>query len=89
MTRRITKVLSNNVLVLMDELGKPHIEVRPYYRPDVGPAIQFYRSGISDEHESAYMFTLRLRTVQALVRKLPIVTAAALRLQNGDRVPGR
>lgn len=78
--------MRDNTLVLLDEQGNPHVELRPYYTTGTGPAVQFYRvSGDKPE----YQFTLRLNAVNALVRRLPIVTAAARRLQNSDRKPAR
>lgn len=82
---RLTR-MRDNTIVLLDDLGKPHIEVRPYYHEGVGPGIQFYRVS---ESAPEYLFTLRLTTVNALVRKLPIVTTAARRLQNGANKPAK
>lgn len=78
--------MRNSTLVLLDEQGNPHVELRPYYTTGTGPAVQFYRVSGADPE---YQFTLRLNTVNALVRRLPIVTAAARRLSNEDRKAAR
>jgi hypothetical protein len=75
-----------DALVLLDDQGKPHVEVRPYYHAGTGPALEFYRVGGAMPE---YQFTLRLNTINALVRKLPIVLSAARRLQNGAEKPAR
>jgi hypothetical protein len=78
--------MRGNILVLLDEQGNPHVELRPHYHEGTGPAVQFYRvNGVDPE----YQFTLRLNTVNALVRRLPIVVSAARRLQNGNRNTAR
>lgn len=82
---RLTR-MRGNTLVLLDTQGNPHVEVRPYYTTGTGPAVQFYRVGGA---EPEYQFTLRLNTINMLVRRLPIVTAAARRLQNVGREPAR
>ena len=87
MRRPLTRVRDNHVLVLLDDQGAPHIEIHPDYHQDTGPVLQFYRCGVSGD--PAYLFTLRLPVVNALVRCLPPVISAAKRLQNGDRSPGR
>jgi hypothetical protein len=78
--------MRGDVLVLLDDLGRPYVEVRPYYTEGTGPAVEFYRVGVAT---SEYQFTLRLNVLGALVRKLPIVTSAARRLQNGNRKPAK
>jgi hypothetical protein len=77
--------LRENTLVLLDDQGKPHVELRPYYSAGTGPAVEFYRVS---ETAPEYQFTLRLNTINELVRKLPIVLSAARRLQN-TREPAR
>jgi hypothetical protein len=84
--RRLVKVRGNSVLVILDERGRPYIEVRPTYNEGIGPAITLYRVNLAG-HE--YMCTLRLPTVTAFIRKLPIVTAAALRLEAKAQKPAK
>lgn len=80
------KVRANCVLVILDERGQPYVEVRPVYNDGIGPAIALYRiNPASDE----YLCTLRLPSVNALVRKLPIVLAAAKRLQAKAEKPAK
>jgi hypothetical protein len=81
---KLIRVRPDHVLELMDLEGAPYIEVRPGYTEMMGPVIHFYRVGISSQAE--YLLTLRLPSVNELVRKLPIVIAAARRLQNGATV---
>jgi hypothetical protein len=83
---RLVQMRGNNI-VLLDDQGKPYVEVRPYYHEGVGPAVEFRRVNVNGEAE--YLFTLRLNTVNALVRKLPIVTTAAKRLQNEANKPAK
>ena len=78
-------VKGNDTLVLMDSDGYPHIEIRPTYNKGIGPAVQFYRIGITGDGE--HLVTLRLVVVGAMVQKLPIVIAAARRLANGSTKP--
>jgi hypothetical protein len=78
--------MRGDVIVLLDAEGNPHVEVRPHYTAGTGPGISVYRvNGVEPE----YLFTLRSNTVNALVRKLPIVTTAARRLQNESRKPAK
>lgn len=86
MSRRLARIRGNATLVLLDDHSKPYVEVRPYYTPGTGPAVSIYRVGGA---EAEYLFTLRLPVVNELVRKLPIVTAAALRLQARAEKPAK
>ena len=77
-------VKNNSKLVVMDEMGYPHIEIRPTHSEGIGPAIQFYRvNGSEPEH----LMTLRVAVVGPMVTKIPIVIAAARRLANGSTKP--
>jgi hypothetical protein len=82
---KLVRVRGNSTLVLLSD-GKPHVEVRPAYNAGIGPAIVFYRVSTA---EPEHLFTLRLASVTALVRKLPIVTAAALRLEAKAKKPAK
>jgi hypothetical protein len=66
-------------LVILDEQGHPYAELRPGYEAALGPVLHLYRIGVHGDQP--YLLTLRLPTVNALIRKLPIVMAAAKRLQ--------
>jgi hypothetical protein len=72
---------SDHALEILDEDGRVHLEVRPGYQERLGPLVELHRVGIHGT--TSYMATLRLPVVSELVRKLPIVFAAARRLQNG------
>jgi hypothetical protein len=85
-TPRYVKVRDNSALVILDDQGRPYIEARPYYTEGTGPAVEFYRVGGA---EPEYQFTLRLPSINALVRKLPIVLAAAKRLQARAEKPAK
>jgi hypothetical protein len=76
----------DSVLVLMDEQGKPHVEARPEYNEGIGPAISLWRvNGVTPEH----LVTLRMPSANALVRKLPLVVSAAMRLESRAKKSAR
>ena len=78
---------ANCVLEVLDHTGAPYLEVHPGYEDLLGPCIHVKRVIIHGEIE--HLATLRLASVSELVRKLPIVIAAARRLQNGIDKPAR
>ena len=84
---QLVRVRDDNVLEVLRPDGTVHLEVRPGYEELLGPCIHVYLVGIHDS--TARMFTLRIVSVTALVRKLPIVVAAARRLQNGAKKPAK
>jgi hypothetical protein len=78
---RLVRVRDDNVLEIYDTAGRLYLEVHPGYEEIMGPCIHLYRIGITTD--PAILCTIRLPTVIELVRKLPVVIAAARRLQNG------
>jgi len=78
---KIIRVRDSSVLEILDTTGRVYLEVHPGYEEILGPCIHVYHVGITTE--KWLLCTLRLVSVTELVRKLPIVIAAARRLQNG------
>jgi hypothetical protein len=84
---KLVRVRDDNVLEVLLTDGTVHLEVRPGYEERLGPVIHVHRVMIHNEPD--HLFTLRLPVVTELVRKLPIVVAAARRLQNGAKKPAK
>jgi|1186.fasta_scaffold81221_2 hypothetical protein len=83
----LIKVRPDCTLVILDDQGRPCVELRPGYEPALGPVIHIYRVGI---HESqTHLLTLRLPAINTLVRRLPIALAAAKRLQAKAQNPAK
>lgn len=79
---KLSRMRHDSVLVLLDDRGKPHVEIRPLYADRLGAAVEVFRV---NGPEPVHLVTFRLATVQVLVRRLPLVCSAALRLQSRAR----
>jgi hypothetical protein len=83
----LVRVQADCTLVLYDDDERPYAEVRPRFEPALGPVLDFYRIGLYAE--PWHLLTLRLPSINELVRKLPIAIAAARRLQNLAEKPAK
>lgn len=68
----------DGALILLDEQGKPLVEFRPSFYAGTGPVVTLWRVSGPDPE---YLATLRLPIARVIVRRLPLVIAAAMRLQ--------
>src|SRR3954449_11049641 len=71
---------ADHALEILNEDGRVYLQVRPGYEEMLGPVVHLYHVGVHGT--ASYVTTIRLPVVSELVRKLPIVYAAAMRLQN-------
>ncbi len=81
------RVRDGNVLEILRSDGVVFAEVRPGYEDLLGPVLHIYRIGLHDSAER--VLTLPIPSVTELVRKLPIVIAAARRLQVKAKKPAK
>lgn len=61
---------------------KPYCRFKPGYNPEIGPYVALYRFVFTDGEQEEHLLTIGLDAVTSILTRLPLVVAAARRLQS-------
>lgn len=76
------RIRADYTMIVNDDQGKAYIHIVPKYTEGTGPVLEFHKvmGGSIGGLGTAYLMTLRMPAVNAIIRKLPVVMSAASRL---------
>lgn len=78
--------LADHTLVICQQgTNQPYCEVKPGYNPGIGAHITFYRVAALDPSKKEPVLTFGVGGIGSLIRLLPLVIAAARRLESSAR----